>query len=252
MIKNIKYFIYSLKLLCGFIILLCVLIFHNTGNANDFFSVDNINIDIISEDIKLARYDATQAAILLGLKKLLSWKLNNEDYILIKSILKDNKEIDIKNFVTGYKIHYEILSNMNYKAEFSVFYNLNEISKLLNNYNISFHDNMDVKIMNLNASFNDFQNWRLLIHNLNNIDELIEYNILSLSYNNALIQASINIENESSLFKVFNKSRIDIQKRLSAHDGYHISLIDLNKRDIEPLGLEHKNYKKDSSILLAE
>ena len=87
MIKNIKYFIYSLKLLCGFIILLCVLIFHNTGNANNFFSVDNINIDIISEDIKLARYDATQAAILLGLKKFFSWKLNNEDYILIKSIL---------------------------------------------------------------------------------------------------------------------------------------------------------------------
>jgi hypothetical protein len=111
---------------------------------------------------------------------------------------------------------------------------------------------MDVKIMNLNASFNDFQNWRLLINNLNNIDELIEFNILSLSYNNALIQASINIENESSLFKVFNKSRIDIQKRLSVHDGYHISLIDLNKRVIEPLGLEHKNYKKDSSILLAE
>ena len=50
--------------------------------------------------------------------------------------------------------------------------------------------------MNLNASFNDFQNWRLLINNLNNIDEVIEYNILSLSYNNALIQASINIENE--------------------------------------------------------
>ena len=252
MIKNIKYFIYSLKLLCCLIIIFCILIFNNGGNANDFFSVDNINIDIISEDIKLARYDATQKAIFIGLDKLLSWKLNNKEYILIKSILKDNKEIDTKIFVTGYKIHYEILSNINYKAEFSVFYNLKEISKLLNNYNISFHDNIDVKIMSLNASFNNFRNWRLLIQNLNNIEEITEYNILSLSYNNALIQVSINIENEDTLFKVFSKSRIDIHKRLNVHDGYNISLIDSNSRDIDSLGLEYKNYKKDSSILLAE
>jgi hypothetical protein len=252
MIKNIKYFIYSLKLLCCVIILFCILIFNNGGNANDFFSVDNINIDIISEDIKLARYDATQMAILLGLDKLLSWKLNTKDYFLIKSIIKDNKEIDIKNIVTGYKIHYEILSNINYKAEFSVFYNLKKISTLLNNYNISFQGNIDAKIMSLNASFNNFSNWRLLINNLNNIEEITEYNILSLSYNNALIQVSINIENEASLFKVFSKSRIDIQKRLNVHDVYNISLIDINKREIDSLGLKYKNYKKDSSILLAE
>ena len=252
MIKNIKYFIYSLKLLCCLIIIFCILIFNNGGNANDFFPVDNINIDSIYEDIKLARDNATQTAILLGLDKLLSWKLSDKDYILIKSILKDNKVIDTKIFVTGYKLHYEILSNINYKAEFSVFYNLKEISKLLNKHNIFFHDNINVKIMSLNASFNNYRNWRLLIKNLNSIEEITNYNILSLSYNNALIQVSINIENEASLFKVFSKSRIDIQKRLNIHDGYNISLIDINTRDIDSLGLEYKNYKKDSSILLAE
>ena len=63
---------------------------------------------------------------------------------------------------------------------------------------------------------------------------------------------SINVENEAILFKVFNNSRIDVEKRLNVHDGYNISLIDLNKETIDSLNNEYKDYKKDSSILLTE
>ena len=83
--------------------------------------------------------------------------------------------------------------------------------------------------------FKNFKNWRLLITNLKNIDEVIEYNILSIFYDNALIRASINVKNESSLFNAFNKSRIDIQKILNVHNGYNISLIDLKKDSVESL-----------------
>ena len=249
MIKNTKYFIQIKKLLYGFILFFCIPIVDNTVIANDSFSVDNIYIDIISEDITLARNKATKKAILIGLEKLLSWKLNNKDYNEINLKIKNSENIEIKNFVTGYKIHYEVLSNINYKADFSVFYNLKEISEWLDSHNINFYDNSDIKIMSFNANFKNFKNWRLLITNLKNIDEVIEYNILSISYDNALIRASINIENESSLFSVFNNSRIDIQKILNVHNGYNISLIDLKKDSLEILNIEPK---KDPSILLTE
>ena len=251
MIKNIKHFMHISKILYGFILFFCIPIVDNTAIANDFFSVDNININIVSQDVNLARKEATQKAILIGLEKLLSWKLSNKDYSMIALTLKGYKKIDIKNFVTGYKIQYEVLSNINYKAEFSVNYNIKEISTWLNNYKIYFYDAADAKIISLNASFQNFHNWRQLITNLKNIDEIIEYNILSISYNKALIRASINIENESALFKIFNNSRINVEKRLNAYDGYNISLIDLNKENIDPLNDKYKN-KKNSSILLTE
>ena len=249
MIKNTKYFMQIKKLLYGFILFFCIPIVDNTVIANDSFSVDNINIDIISQDITLARNKATKKAIFIGLEKLLSWKLNNKDYNLISLKIKNSEKIEIKNFVTGYKIHYEVLSNINYKADFSVFYNLKEISSWLDSHNIYFHDNSDVKTMIFNANFKNFKNWRLLITNLKNIDEVIEYNILSIFHDNAVIRASINVKNESSLFNVFNKSRIDIQKILNVHNGYNISLIDLKKDSVESLNIESK---KEPSILLTE
>ena len=80
----------------------------------------------------------------------------------------------------------------------------------------------------------------------------MDIRILTLSHNNSLIQVNIDIENESSLFSVFNKSRIDIQKRLNANNKYNISLIDYNKTTIESFERNNKNYKEDSSILLTE
>jgi len=252
MIKNIKYFMHSAKLLYGFVLFLCIPIVDNTAIANDIFSVDNININIISQDINLARKEATQKAILIGLEKLFFWKLSNKDYSLSKLTIKNAKQIDIKAFVTGYKIPYEILSNINYKAEFSISYNLKKISLWLNSYNIYFYDSSDSKIISLNAGFQNFKNWRQLVANLNTIDEIIEYNILSISYDSALISMRINVENEANLFKVFNSSKIEVEKRLNIHEGYNISLIDLSKKTIDSFNKEYKNNKQDSSVLLTE
>lgn len=405
MVKNTKYFIYSFKLILSFITLIFIAINNNYVSANDFFTIDNINIEIVSEDINLARQDATQKAMLLGFKRLLSWKLSSQDFTFIESIFnKSDDNLDIKNFVTGYKIHYESLSNINYKAEFSVFYDLTKIGTWLSNHNTSFfekrvvdvlnipiitmnnkiilwdvpnpwkliwkkyfnnkdvvnflysngdiedvvnlsHDDLfdfnldnifnfsdrydltnifipyiqvkkdlnnnydailnanlimdkdiinlakdiqlksyedelfddflirasnlifiniknywnknqiyNIKTLYLNANFNNFQNWRLLISNLKNMDEINEYKILSLSYEKALIQIKINIENEATLFKIFNKYRIDIQKSLKVNEEYNISLIHYNEENLNLLdsSIENQKQKKESSILLAE
>jgi len=253
MIKNIRHFIHNFKLLNSFFIFIFIITMHSNSNADDFFTVDNISIDIVFEDINLARNNATNQAIFIGLKKLLSWKLDNEDYLTISSVLDDiNKNPNIKDFVAGYKIHYEKLSDIKYQAEFSIFFNLKNIENWLILNKISFQKNINFKKINLNANFNNFRNWRLLVNNIESIKEILNYKIVSLSHNNSLIQASIDIKNEDTLFKVFNKSRIDIQKRLNANNEYNISLIDYNNTVIDSTESNDKNYKNDSNILLTE
>lgn len=254
MIRDTIHFIHSFKFLNSFFIIFYISIIQNTANANDFFTVDNISIDIVSEDSTSARNNATDQAILIGLERLLSWKLNNNDYILITSILNNvNDKPDIKDFVVGYKLHYEKLSDVNYQAEFSIFFNLQKIKSWINIHNIYFYEKLTSKIINLNANFSSFLNWRVLISNINNIKEIVDYKIITLSHNNALIQININIENEASLFSIFNKSRIDIQKTFNTNYEYNINLIDNTKRVVESYEERDKNDKnKDASILLTE
>ena len=250
MIKNIRHFIHNFKLLNSFFIFIFLITIHSNTKADDFFTVDNINIDIVFEDINLARNNATNKAIFIGLKKLLSWKLDNEDYLTISSVLDDiNKKENIKDFVAGYKIHYEKLSDIKYQAEFSIFFNLKRIENWLILNKISFQKNINFKKINLNANFNNFRNWRSLVNNIQSIKEILDYKIVSLSHNSSLIQVRIDIENEDILFKVFNKSRIDIQKRLNVNNEYNISLIDYNKTVIDST---ESNDKNNSTILLTE
>jgi hypothetical protein len=236
MIKNIRYFIHNFKLLYSLFIFISLLIIGNNSHANDFFTIENISIDIVSEDIISARNNATNQAIFIGLEKLLSWKLDNNDYFIISSILDNiNKKPNIKEFVAGYKIHYEKLSDIKYQAEFSIFFNLKSIETWLDLHNITFQANLNSKIIDLNANFNSFRNWRLLVNNIKSIREILDIRILTLSHNNSLIQVNI-----------------DIQKILNANNKYNISLIDYNKTTIESFERNNKNYKEDSSILLTE
>ena len=60
------------------------------------------------------------------------------------------------------------------------------------------------------------------------------------------------MENEATLFKVFNSSKIEVEKRLNIHEGYNISLINLSKKTIDSINKEYKNNKQGSSVLLTE
>ena len=251
--KNIKQLIHIFKTLNSIFVFIFIIMMQKQVNATDFFTIENISIDIVYEDISLARDKANNKAIFIGLDRFLSWKLNNNDYILMKNILNDiNNVPNVKEFVAGYKIHYEKISDIKYQAEFSILFNIANIKKWLNSNNIYFYENLNSKIIILNANFNNFKNWRLMIDNIEGMREILDFRVLSLTYNSSLIQVSINIENETSLFNIFNKSRIDIQKRLNTNNEYNISLIDYNKTIMDSFDTDDKNNKKDSLILLTE
>ena len=251
--KNIKQLIHIFKTLNSIFVFIFIIMIQKQANAKDFFTIENINIDIVYEDISLARNKANDKAIFIGLDRLLSWKLNNNDYILIKNILNDiNNVTNVKEFVAGYKIHYEKISDIKYQAEFSIYFNINKIKNWLSSHDVSFYENLNSKIIYLNANFDSFKNWRLLIDNIESVKEILDLKILTLTYKSSLIYVTIDAINETSLFNIFNKSRIDIQKRINTNNEYNISLIDYNKTIIDSFETDEKNIKKDSSILLTE
>ena len=85
--KNIKQLIHIFKTLNSIFVFIFIIMMQKQVNATDFFNIENISIDIVYEDIGLARDKANNKAIFIGLDRLLSWKLNNNDYIFIKNIL---------------------------------------------------------------------------------------------------------------------------------------------------------------------
>ena len=251
--KNIKQLIHIFKTLNSIFVFIFIIMMQKQANSEDFFNIENISIDIVYEDIGLARDKANNKAIFIGLDRFLSWKLNNNDYILIKNILNDiNKVPNVKEFVAGYKIHYEKISDIKYQAEFSIYFNINKIKNWLSFHDVGFYENLNSKKIYLNANFDSFKNWRLLIDNIESVTEILDLQILSLTYKSSLIYVTIDVINETSLFNIFNKSRIDIQKRINTNNEYNISLIDYNKTVIDSFETKDKNIKKDSSILLTE
>ena len=112
---------------------------NNTSIAEDFYIVDNIIIEMVSDNIGSARDQATIEAIMIGFNRLLSWKLNERDFKIIEEVL-NNSDLEykkVREYIGGYKIHHEKFSNINYRAEFSIYYDLTKIKNWLGKNNIS-------------------------------------------------------------------------------------------------------------------
>tara|TARA_B100000686_G_scaffold354262_1_gene463556 strand:- start:25 stop:1215 length:1191 start_codon:yes stop_codon:yes gene_type:complete len=376
--------------------------FNFSVKGEDFYTVDNISIDIVSDNIGLAREIGTNDAIYIGFKRLLSWKLNRQDFQIIERIINnENTNLkNIKDFTGGYKIHHEKFSNYNYRAKFSIFYDLNKIKnwlaindisyseknitnilivpvmnlngkiflwdessfwsdlwqdKLTNKYiknfvfpygdiddviKLSFEDlyyldleklytfseryklnnifvpfvyvsfknekNFEAEfgahliinnnlvnlikvkrfnsiegeslndlilrckknisdliinyfekeqivnnvIVRLNAKFNDFASWLIMKKNINNIKEIIEYNVVSIAINKAIIDIKISLNNESDLFNIFNNSRLGISKNI--YNEYDISIISKDEIIRNDNKMDGKNYDDEKTILVIE
>ena len=115
---------------------------NNTSIAEDFYIVDNIIIEMVSDNIGSARDQATIEAIMIGFNRLLSWKLNERDFKIIEEVLNnsDSEYKKVREYIGGYKIHHEKFSNINYRAEFSIYYDLTKIKNWLGKNNISYYE----------------------------------------------------------------------------------------------------------------
>ena len=122
---------------------------NNTSIAEDFYIVDNIIIEMVSDNIGSARDQATIEAIMIGFNRLLSWKLNERDFKIIEEVLNnsDSEYKKVREYIGGYKIHHEKFSNINYRAEFSIYYDLTKIKNWLSKNNISYYEKYITNIL---------------------------------------------------------------------------------------------------------
>ena len=122
---------------------------NNTSIAEDFYIVDNIIIEMVSDNIGSARDQATIEAIMIGFNRLLSWKLNERDFKIIEEVLNnsDSEYKKVREYIGGYKIHHEKFSNINYRAEFSIYYDLTKIKNWLGKNNISYYEKYITNIL---------------------------------------------------------------------------------------------------------
>ena len=122
------------------------------------------------------------------------------------------------------------------------------ISDVIVNY---FEQNQIVNnvIVRLNAKYNDFASWLVIKKNINNIREIIEFDIISLTTNEAVIDIKIAINNESDLFNIFNNSRLGINK--NTYNEYDISIIS-EKEVIGDNNTDGINFDDEQTILVIE
>ena len=104
--------------------------------------------------------------------------------------------------------------------------------------------------MRLNAKFNDFASWLIMKKNINNIKEIIEYNVVSIAINKAIIDIKISLNNESDLFNIFNNSRLGISKNI--YNEYDISIISKDEIIRNDNKMDGKNYDDEKTILVIE
>tara|TARA_B100000131_G_scaffold105484_1_gene102349 strand:- start:4373 stop:5386 length:1014 start_codon:yes stop_codon:yes gene_type:complete len=86
---------------------------------------------------------------MIGFNRLLSWKLNERDFKIIEEVLNnsDSEYKKVREYIGGYKIHHEKFSNINYRAEFSIYYDLTKIKNWLGKNNISYYEKYITNIL---------------------------------------------------------------------------------------------------------
>ena len=115
-------------------------------------------------------------------------------------------------------------------------------------YYLENHQIVNNITLEFNAHYASFDDWLNLQKTLKNIKEVIEFNVLSLSINKAVVKIKIAINNESDLFNIFNNSRLGLNKNI--YNEYDISII--SEDEIYNNSLKNNNFDDGQTILVIE
>ena len=115
-------------------------------------------------------------------------------------------------------------------------------------YYLENHQIVNNITLEFNAHYASFEDWLNLQKTLKNIKEVIEFNILSLSINKAVVKIKIAINNESDLFNIFNNSRLGLNKNI--YNEYDISII--SEDEIYNNSIKNNNFDDGQTILVIE
>ena len=215
------------------------------GDAEDLISLSYEDVNLLKID-KLTNFASRYGLsyILIPSSKII---LNNKDHYLgvfgatiISEVKKENffDEKVLKSFPG------EILDDFLLRA-------INIISDEFDDYWLE-SNKQRAKRIYIDVFYSSLNEWRLIMDTLQNLSEINEVKILSLSLKKANLEAYISIRKESDLLRLMQSYRIEIKANSDMDNKYEVrrsSNFEHNKDEYE---IDTKQFKINSDILVIE
>ena len=215
------------------------------GDAEDLISLSYEDVNLLKID-KLTNFASRYGLsyILIPSSKII---LNNKDHYLgvfgatiISEVKKENffDEKVLKSFPG------EILDDFLLRA-------INIISDEFDDYWLE-SNKQRAKRIYIDVFYSSLNEWRLIMDTLQNLSEINEVKILSLSLKKANLEAYISIRKESDLLRLMQSYRFEIKVNSDIDNKYDVRIssnVEPNKDDYE---IDTKQFKINSDILVIE
>ena len=215
------------------------------GDAEDLISLSYEDVNLLKID-KLTNFASRYGLsyILIPSSKII---LNNKDHYLgvfgatiISEVKKENffDEKVLKSFPG------EILDDFLLRA-------INIISDEFDDYWLE-SNKQRAKRIYIDVFYSSLNEWRLIMDTLQNLSEINEVKILSLSLKKANLEAYISIRKESDLLRLMQSYRFEIKANSDMDNKYDVRMSSNFEHNKDEYEIDTKQFKINSDILVIE
>ena len=215
------------------------------GDAEDLISLSYEDVNLLKID-KLTNFASRYGLsyILIPSSKII---LNNKDHYLgvfgatiISEVKKENffDEKVLKSFPG------EILDDFLLRA-------INIISDKFDDYWLE-SNKQRAKRIYIDVFYSSLNEWRLIMDTLQNLSEINEVKILSLSLKKANLEAYISIRKESDLLRLMQSYRFEIKENSDMDNKYDVRISSNFEHNKDEYEIDIKQFKINSDILVIE
>ena len=215
------------------------------GDAEDLISLSYEDVNLLKID-KLTNFASRYGLsyILIPSSKII---LNNKDHYLgvfgatiISEVKKENffDEKVLKSFPG------EILDDFLLRA-------INIISDEFDDYWLE-SNKQRAKRIYIDVFYSSLNEWRLIMDTLQNLSEINEVKILSLSLKKANLEAYISIRKESDLLRLMQSYRFEIKANSNMDNTYDVRISSNFEHNKDEYEIDTKQFKINSDILVIE
>ena len=215
------------------------------GDAEDLISLSYEDVNLLKID-KLTNFASRYGLsyILIPSSKII---LNNKDHYLgvfgatiISEVKKENffDEKVLKSFPG------EILDDFLLRA-------INIISDEFDDYWLE-SNKQRAKRIYIDVFYSSLNEWRLIMDTLQNLSEINEVKILSLSLKKANLEAYISIRKESDLLRLMQSYRIEIKANSDMDNKYDVRISSNFEHNKDGYEIDTKQFKVNTDILVIE
>ena len=215
------------------------------GDAEDLISLSYEDVNLLKID-KLTNFASRYGLsyILIPSSKII---LNNKDHYLgvfgatiISEVKKENffDEKVLKSFPG------EILDDFLLRA-------INIISDEFDDYWLE-SNKQRAKRIYIDVFYSSLNEWRLIMDTLQNLSEINEVKILSLSLKKANLEAYISIRKESDLLRLMQSYRFEIKANSDMDNKYDVRISSNFEHNKDEYEIDTKQFKINSDILVIE